>query len=65
MMIRPDNILLLVSVLIFCAVIVSMIVGAAPRSHHLAPRQTREDCTTDLAPDLYGLGVRLGVSRAP
>lgn len=62
-MIRPDSILLLVSFVAFCAVIVPMIIGAAPRSHRLAPRQSREDCTTDLVPDLHGLGVRLGVSR--
>jgi len=60
-MTRPDSGLLLVSLVVFCAVVVLTIIGAAPGSHHLAPRQAREDCTTDLAPDLYGLGVRLGV----
>lgn len=32
-----------------------------PHRDHLQPRKPVQDCTTDLAGDLYGLGVRLGV----
>jgi len=61
-MLRADGILVLVSTAVFCAVIVHVIIGAVPSSQRLSSRQVVDNCTTDLARDLYGLGVRLGVS---
>lgn len=50
----------------FCATILCVLtiylVGAFPKSHHtIQTRQADVDCTTPLAKDLYGLGVRLGI----
>jgi len=61
-MLRADGILVFISTAVFCAVIVHIVIGAAPSSQRLSSRQAADNCTTDLARDLYGLGVRLGVS---
>lgn len=60
-MARLGGLLVLVLTLVFMTVALPMIAAPAMAFHQVVPRQAVEDCTTDLARDLYGLGVRLGV----
>jgi len=61
-MTRWDGTLVFVCAAVFCTVAVPAVAGVARGSHRLSRRQAAaEDCTTELARDLYGLGVRLGV----
>lgn len=60
---RKDGLAIFVLASIFCLLLSRIVI--APVHHdqeqEILKRQTVHDCTTKLAGDLYGLGVRLGI----
>ena len=62
-MLRLESILFLASAPVFGAALVLTTKSKAVEFSQIEARAIVEDCTTDLGRDLYGLGVRLGVSQ--
>lgn len=62
-MASQDGLVILILAAIFCLITIPTVLGVPDIQLHgrLLPRNTHDDCTTQLARDLYGLGVRLGV----
>ncbi|KAK5104630.1 hypothetical protein LTS08_002521 [Lithohypha guttulata] len=56
-----DGPLIFVLAAIFCLIMLQMLLGSSRDDFGLQPRKANQDCTTELARDLYGLGVRLGI----
>lgn len=58
-----DGLIIFILAAIFCLITIPTVlrIPGVPNFGHLVPRTSDHDCTTELAKDLYGLGVRLGV----